>query len=209
MASRISKTEWTILLVVAASLDFIQFVVIECILVWFFGLGAAINEVLDPIISVATIGYLTMRKVNLIKYPSRILSMIGVQGLETLTGGIAQFWFLEILYLRSSVIKEDAAERAAEEQESIIAATIQQPLYKNGVRQPRTGTTSSSRPMNMSGVRAPSGALIRNINLSPGTNRVTTGSSMRTSNTFTGPLSNTGTDSTPQTVPEEMADVVA
>ena len=43
---------WFLLYLFAGGMDFIQFVIIECILVWVFGIGVAINEILDPIVGV-------------------------------------------------------------------------------------------------------------------------------------------------------------
>ncbi len=160
MASKIGKKEWWILVIIAGILDFIQFVIIEMILVWLFGIGIAINEIADPIIAGLTTAYLMARKVNLFKYPSRILSMAGVEVAAELTGGVAQFWFLDIWYIKHSVEKEEAAEKAAQEQQEMLRGVQRQFLNQDGSRNPQQNSTGTTPPpLNSGGIRAPGGGL--------------------------------------------------
>ncbi len=96
-------------------MDFIQFFILELIFVWFFGAGAAINEVIDPIVGVILAGWIQfIKKVSLVSRPQRLVSMFATEAAAALTGGIAQFWILDVWYIHNDVKKED---NEAEQQE--------------------------------------------------------------------------------------------
>jgi hypothetical protein len=188
MASKIGKKEWWGIFIVMGIIDFVQFVIIELILVWFFGVGALINEILDPIVGIVFAGYLYLRGVSVGKYWKSYASIVGMEALEELTGGIAQLWILDVWYIRGNIrqIEGTVEEQKMLEQQN----SVRQPLYVNGVRRPETQTANSYsedvsntrtsgegfrtssfnvRPLNFNGVRVA-------VNNQPGTRTGTSGS---------------------------------
>jgi uncharacterized membrane protein YgcG len=158
MACKIKKTEWLILYIVMGGLDFIQFFIIECILVWFFGLGAAINEVADPIIGAIFAGYLFIRKLDPVTHWKSYASVVGMAGLEEITGGAAQLWILDVWYIRRNVLQtEGAGEGQGAQGGAASQNKTRQALYANGRREPG-GTASDTRQLNVDGVRLPTKA---------------------------------------------------
>ncbi len=156
MASKIGKTEWKLLYVITGAVDFIQFVIIELILVWVFGIGAVINEILDPIVGVLIAGYLQIRGVSLFKHPSRLASLLGMELLEEFTGGVAQAWIIDIWYIHRNVQQEEIGIQAAQEQERQLHPDIRQPLNNSGMRMPKPQNIESfPQPVNMNGIRSP------------------------------------------------------
>jgi hypothetical protein len=153
VASKIGKTEWRILIAVTCAIDFVQLFIIELVLVWFFGVGAIINVILDPILAGCYIVYFQLRGVNLFKRPQRILSMAGVEVAAEITGGIAQLWFLDVWYIKKDVEKEQAmldATKQEKETSNMLGAV--NALNQNGTRKPQ----SSNPPLNQGGTRLPS-----------------------------------------------------
>jgi hypothetical protein len=166
MSSKIGKGEWVLLYVVTGIIDIAQF------LIGFFGawLSAfavgliliAINEAADPFIGGALVVYFQLRGVSLIKHPSRLLSLIGVAGLEEVTGGIAPAWIVDIWYIHRTVKQEDAEMAAQQAQEIAIQGDARQPMYQNGQRLPVSQSDEPIKPANMDGIRAPGGGLVAN-----------------------------------------------
>ncbi len=100
----------------AGGMDFIQLFIIELVLGW-FGVGIAINEALDPIVGGALFVWIqVIKKVSLIQKPQRLISLVGTEAAAALTGGIAQFWVLDVWYIHNDTKKEDAE---AEQQEML------------------------------------------------------------------------------------------
>ncbi len=194
--SKIGKTEWVVIYVVMGTLDFIQFVVIELILVWFFGIGIIVNEILDPIIGALFAIYLQLRGVNLVRRLNRLASIIGFGALAEITGGVAQLWILDVWYLHSDVKKEERELEAAEAQAIFLNANNQQTLYYTGpngetMRSPTVSmNTERNSKRNVGGYRAPGGGLTR-----PYVNRAGT----RTSNSQNASVSMDGSGVRPST----------
>lgn len=166
MSTRMSKGKWIFLYAFSGGMDLIQFIVIEVILVWFFGVGAVLNEILDPIVGVIIGLYLQfIGGVSLLKRPKRLISMFAMEGLSAVTGGIAQLWVLDVWYIHNDVKSEEAEAAAAAEQEALLAAGGEGQYYKDGVGRPRGTPGSSSGPANTGGAngkgyRAPGGSVV-------------------------------------------------
>ncbi len=157
MASKIKKNEWLILLALTGTIDLVQFFA-DLFLTEFFGAPEIVSEIADPFIGIGLVTYLQLRGVEMIRNPKRLLSLLGVTGLEELTGGLAPAWVLDIWYIRNSVQQEEAAIKAQKEQEMNLS-DIRQPLYSNGRRAPRAEieerTKTAQRPVNNMGSRRP------------------------------------------------------
>ncbi|MEA2715539.1 MAG: hypothetical protein QOG91_567 [Candidatus Parcubacteria bacterium] len=133
MKAKSKDKGWLLLYLFSGGMDFIQFVIIEVILIWFLGLGAAINEVLDPIVGVILASWIQFgKKVSLISRPNRLLSMVGTEAAAALTGGIAQLWILDVWYIHNDVKKEVAAEKESEDQDRSVELRSEEPLNQNG-----------------------------------------------------------------------------
>lgn len=180
MASKIGKKEWTIVYIVMGVLDFIQFVIIELVLVWFFGIGIAINEFMDPVVGILFALYLFIRGVGVAKYWKNYASILGMEFLEEVTGGVTQLWVLDVWYIKGNIQKMENAEKAQKEKEMMLQNIANQPLNEDGTRLPETRTTTGTSggngriitynagPLNVNGVRA---AMNTQIRTSTGTNR--------------------------------------
>ncbi len=161
MSRKDKSKHWVLLYTFAGGMDIIQFVFIELILVWFFGIGALVNEILDPIVGIIIALWIQfIKKVSLISRPGRLISLIGTEALAALTGGIAQLWILDVWYIHSTVKKEEAELRAQEEQEK-MSQSSNVPLYSNGARRPGNpdGASRATNPKNNAGTRAPGGTV--------------------------------------------------
>jgi len=166
MASKIGKGGWILLYAVTGVIDLAQF------LIGFFGAWLslfavglfiiAVNEAADPFIGGALVVYFQLRGVSLIRHPSRLFSLIGVAGLEEVTGGIAPAWIVDIWYIHSTVKKEEAELAAQQKQEAMLQSSANQPLYQDGARMPRAQTTEPTGPAYVDGIRAPGGGLTAN-----------------------------------------------
>ncbi len=136
MASRISKKEWLVVLLVTAIVDFIQLVVIEGVLVWFFGIGAGINEVLDPIVGIIFTVYLMWRRVPIFSHYKRLIAIFGVEAAEELSFGVAQAWVFAAWYIRGDVLAEEGELEGAESAAAAVVSRAKaQPLNKDGRRE--------------------------------------------------------------------------
>jgi len=151
MARRNKSKGWALLYIFAGGMDFIQLVIIEGILVWFAGLGAVINEILDPIVGIFIALWIQFgKKVSLFSRPKRIISLVGTEAAGALTGGIAQLWILDVWYIHNDVKKEEA-ELKAQEEEARMQNPMEQSINEDGSRNP----TSPRSPLNQGGVRKP------------------------------------------------------
>lgn len=153
--SKIGKVEWILLYAIAGLIDAIQ------IIITFTGVGIAVSELADPIIGIVLVLYFQIRGVSMIKHPSRLISLLGIEGLETFTGGIATAWFFEIWYIHKTVRKETAEYKESEAQQLLLQNNIRRPLYDaNGVRQPRNEKIESiTKSLNIDGIRPPNGGI--------------------------------------------------
>lgn len=132
MASKIGKGEWIMLYSVSAGIDAFQFAID------FTGIGAVINAFADPVIGALFLVYFQVRGVSMFSRLSRAASLIGVLGIEEITGGIAPAWILDVWYIHRSVHKEDAEAEAAKAVERQLANERYKPFYdEGGIRQPR------------------------------------------------------------------------
>lgn len=144
MASKIGKKEWIALHVLTGLLDIFQ-IAIDLFLTEFFAAPEVLNEFIDVVVGIAMLAYFPLRGVSLIKHPSRIASILGMEVLTDITGGAASFWILDIWYIHKNVKKEEAEEKAKKEL-AIRMAIDRQALNQNGVRLPETQTTTSYAP---------------------------------------------------------------
>ncbi len=152
MASKIGKGEWLGLYVIMGIIDILQFLG-DLLLTEAFFIPEAGSAVADPFIGVALGGYFQWRGVDMIRQPKRILSLIGVAGLEEISGGIAPAWIVDVWYIQRSVRMEDAQLNAQREQE---IGQMRQHYNKNGRREPeieRAGDQSDNTPLYKDGVR--------------------------------------------------------
>lgn len=136
MASRIGKGEWVALYAITGVIDIIQLAA-DLFLSEFFGIPEIVSEVGDPIVGVTLVAYFQLRGVSLINKPARIFSLLGVTGLEELTGGLAPAWIVDVWYIQRSVRQEEAELAAQKEQEELTENMADGPLVRNGARQPR------------------------------------------------------------------------
>jgi hypothetical protein len=153
MKSKISKGEWFLIYAIAGIIDIIQFVIS------FTGVGIAVNEVADPIIGITLLGYFQIRGVSMIKHPSRLLSLLGVAGLEAITGGIAPAWVVDVWYINRTVKAEEAGADSNSEVSALLQNNIRKPLYENGIRNPQSSTPAIPPKLNINGIRPPNGGL--------------------------------------------------
>ena len=144
--SKIGKFEWLVLYAITGIIDLIQ------VVISLTGIGIAVNEIADPIIGIILLGYFEIRGVSLITKPARLISLLGILGLETFTGGIAPAWIVDIWYIHSSVKREDQAKE--ESMVNLFQNNIRNPVYQNGTRPPRIDTPKN-KPLNVDGVRPP------------------------------------------------------
>jgi len=155
-----TKGNWLALLILTGIVDFIQLVIIEGILVWLFGAGIALNEIIDPIVGVAIAGYLYKKNVPLITRPYRLIALAGSEIAAIISAGVAQFWILSVWYIRHDVLKEEAGFQEAQQKQTQLTGNVRQPYNQNGVRLPRAVEYSrNDTPLNMDGIRAPNGGL--------------------------------------------------
>lgn len=157
--SKIGKGEWIILFIVAGITDIVQWVID------FTGVGAAINEVADPIIGVILAAYFFLLRgvsFNL----KRVVSLVGATLIEDATASIAPAWIFDVWYIHNDVMQEEAAIQASEQQAEMLQNVANQPLNQDGMRAPAMDDTQD-RPANRNGIR-PAGnmqplANVRNI----------------------------------------------
>ncbi len=89
-----NKVNWKMLYGVTAFIDSTQ------ILLGLTGVGVIINGILDPLVGISLIIYLEYNGVSVITHPGRLISMLGIAGVEELTGGVAPAWIMDIWYIK-------------------------------------------------------------------------------------------------------------
>ncbi len=168
MASRIKKVEWWGLYAFTGSVDTFQ-IFIDLFLSELFAAPEVVNEFIDVGMGIGLAAYFQLRGVSLFKHPSRLFSLLGMEALTDVTGGAASFWIADVWYIHKTVKQEDAQENAQKQQQISLRDSVRQPLYSDGVRQPRVGMaddvsdttgnaghiTTNMKPLNLDGVRAP------------------------------------------------------
>ena len=165
MASRIKKSGWLALYIITGTIDLIQ-IIADLTLTEFVGAPEIGSEIADPFIGLILLGYFQLKGVSIITKPSRLISLLGVTGLEELTGGLAPAWILDVWYIHKTVRREEAAAAAAREQEEAFQNQDRVPLYSevDGVptRLPKSDTnTAPERALNaFDGIRPPRGGLV-------------------------------------------------
>jgi hypothetical protein len=145
---RINIIGWLLLYTVAGIIDIIQ------LIIGLFGaalsavaVGAvliAINGAADPFIGVGFIIWFKILGISMFSRLNRVISLLGVTGIEEITGGIAPFWIVDIWYIHNDVSKE-LAEADRQEQGGTE-------LNIDGRREP---DKESAQPLNEGGVREP------------------------------------------------------
>lgn len=153
--SKLGKLDWIFLYALAAIVDIIQ------IVIDFTGVGIIVSEAIEPIMGVFLIIYLQVRKFSVLQKPSVLLSLLGVAGLEVITGGIAPAWVVDIWWIQKADKKDKAYNKEQQNQEELFSNIIRQPLYdSNGVRRPQIQNKNPVPPkLNIAGVRPPKGGL--------------------------------------------------
>lgn len=154
--SKLGKFDWIFLYSLAAIVDIGQFIIDLT------GVGIGISEATEPIMGVFLIIYLQkIRKFPVLKKPSILLSLLGVAGLEVITGGAAPAWIVDIWWIQKADKKDKAYYTEQQEQEELFSNIIRQPLYdSNGVRRPQIQNKNPVPPkLNIAGVRPPKGGL--------------------------------------------------
>ena len=136
--SRIGKGEWILLYIVAGIIDISQWILDATIY------GAAVNEVINPIIGAALAVYFQLRGVSMIKHISRFLSLVGGTALEELSASIAPAWIIDVWYIHKTVRQEETQVQAAKAEAEFTEAAAIQPLYANGVGRVRNNANSGT-----------------------------------------------------------------
>lgn len=165
MASRITKTEWITLYAITGIIDVAQ-ISIDLFFTEVFAAPEIINEIVDAAVGVGLLAYFPLRGVRVFSHMGRFASMLGMEALTDITGGLASFWILEIWYMHRSVRQEQAEEAAEQEQEEALRANAAiAPRYQemNGemMRLPKAQQEAAAqRPANtIDGIRPPNGGL--------------------------------------------------
>jgi hypothetical protein len=127
------------------------------------GLGVMISEAIEVVMPFALIGALKkFYDVSIITNPKRLLSILGATGFDALTGGVAPFWIVDVIYIHYDVKIEDRRNAADNKQEQLVQNNIRKPLYVNGARQPLIEQPAETpQTANIDGVRPPNGGLTR------------------------------------------------
>ncbi len=158
MAARMTKNKWTIFLAVMLIIDFVQWVVIEMVLVWFFGVGAIINVILDPIIGVATVGYLQKQGVDILHNPKWLLWLLGTEAMAELSGGFFQVWVGALWFIKKDYEAQQAALGVATEKDAQLQSDVaSQRYYAEGVGRVRKEVGADTRTMYSQGIGRPRG----------------------------------------------------
>ncbi len=147
-----SGWKWWILYFITGTVDIIQ------LLIGWTGIGTIISEGLELFMPFLLIGSLLLMKISLLQYPVRLVSILGITGLDAATGGIAPFWVLDVWYLQHSVKKEDFENISVTNQTKVQS---NYPLVQDGTRRPappplpESTRNASAKPLINNGVRAP------------------------------------------------------
>ena len=180
MASKIGKKEWIALYVITGAVDAFQ-ITIDLFFTEFLAAPEIANEFIDQAVGVGLLFYLQIRGVDMIHKVNRLLSLLCVDAADALTGGVASFWVLDVWYIHSDVKKEEAERLEQEQQQQLLQNIANQPLNADGVRLPQTRTANSytgsedgqtktgntpgatrtfnMRPLNVNGIRPPTGPI--------------------------------------------------
>lgn len=156
--SKIGKAGWFSLYAVAGFIDFGQF------LIGSTGFGAGINELIDPFIGLGFGLWFQIKGVSLFRYPSRIISLLGVTALEGLTFGVAPAWIVDIWYIHQTVKNEESARQKAEAEQNFKQSNTNRRYVENGVGRPRNEESDLEQPQEESyyldGVGRPRGRVV-------------------------------------------------
>ncbi len=156
MASKISKKEWVALYAITGIIDLIQ-ILGDLLLTEAYAAPEIISAAADPVIGTLIGGYFQFRGVDMIHQPKRILSLVGIGGLDELTGGIASFWVVDIWYIHRTVKMEEAQLKNQRAQEISV---MRQQYNENGRRASEMErskvNTVAETPLNTGNSRRPS-----------------------------------------------------
>lgn len=147
-----SGWKWWTLYFITGTIDVIQ------LLIGWTGVGTIISEGIEIFMPFLLTGSLMLMKISLFQYPLRLVSILGVTGLDAVTGGIAPFWILDVWYLQHSVKKEDIESISVSNQTQI---SNNYPLIQDGTRRPgppplpESTRNQNTRPLVNNGIRAP------------------------------------------------------
>ncbi|MDE1975527.1 MAG: hypothetical protein KGI49_03405 [Patescibacteria group bacterium] len=157
--SKMTGAWWIFLFVFSGVADFLQFFVVEPFAL-LAGLGAGINEVLDPIVGSFIGGCLWFKKVPLLSRPKRIMALGGAEVAAAVSAGVAQLWILSVWYIFHDVRKDEASMKAMANEGDVTAITLDAAFNQNGRREPYNPDIESGAernrdlmPANFNGVR--------------------------------------------------------
>jgi hypothetical protein len=85
--------------------------------------------------------------------------LLGVAGLEAITGGIAPAWIVDVWYINRTVKAEEVGADSDNEVSTLLQNNIRKPLYENGIRKPQPNTPNTPQKLNINGIRPPNGGL--------------------------------------------------
>jgi len=132
------------------TIDAIQFFA-DLFLTEFAGIPEIVSEFADPFIGILLCIYFELRGVQIIKQPKRLFSLLGITGMEELTGGLAPAWTLDVWYIYRSVKNDEAIQKAQRETKAMGGAMVKA-LNQEGRRE---AMAAARRPLNEGGVRQP------------------------------------------------------
>lgn len=136
-----SVLKWVILFVATGIVDVFQ------IVADFTGVGVAVSEAIEPFVGVGLVATCELMKIHVLTKPKRLASMIGALGFDALTGGAAPLWIIDVWYIYYDTKKEEAAEQAAFDAKN-SQDNVRQQIYKDGRREPVSGTSTGNTPGN-------------------------------------------------------------
>ena len=154
------KKEWGIAIAVAGAVDAAQWGV-DCIPVY----GEIANAILDPVIGASVLAYFWLRGVNLFYKPKRALAILLGGLAEEISLEVLPAWIMDVWYIRSDVLQEEAADAVAQEEADALAVGGgRQPAYTeqdgNIVRLPQAAQSqAASKPHNIIDIRPPNGGI--------------------------------------------------
>lgn len=145
----ISPTKWIILYAFAATADALQ------ILVDLTGVGIAVSEAAEPFIGGGIIAICELFGIKILTNIKRLGSLVGMGLADSITGGAAPFWVVDIYLIQRDVKREETRVQSERSQQEILQNVTRQPLYEDGVRSPSQPQTISGAPSNIDGIRRP------------------------------------------------------
>ncbi|MES2216115.1 MAG: hypothetical protein V4481_02355 [Patescibacteria group bacterium] len=153
-----TKSKWTALLVIVGIIDAIQWFIIELVLVWFFGAGIAINEILDPIVGGLIGIYLQKNHVEVLRNVKRLMWLMGTEAAAALTGGFVQTWIIAVWYIKKDYEREEAAiAEAGADRAQLESNAASVKYYAEGVGRPRKEVGEDTRKLYSGGIGRPRG----------------------------------------------------